>query len=186
MKRLITHSFVIALLSFGCWLIICIHQSYHFKKKIMDNIKTLQHVGFESMAGGKVYLDEFGRQNPTVIVYFNPECEHCQYEATEISRHAEQFEKANTILITPEPSVEKVKAFAQTYHLNEVDNLAILLDTNMQFVKHFGTSAFPSVYIYDPDKKLVKNYRGEVKIEAIIGSLPPAPSEGGGEKQTNH
>jgi peroxiredoxin len=171
MRKLLKYLFLILLLVSGTWLGTRTHQRYQSKKESARRIQTLQHVGFESLTGGKVYIDEFDQQKPTVIIYFNPGCEHCQYEATEISRHAEQFEKANTMLITPEPSVEKVKAFAQAYHLNEVDNLAILLDTNMQFVKHFGTSAFPSVYIYGSDKKLVKNYRGEVKIEAIIQSL---------------
>ena len=103
------------------------------KKKVSNGWQTLQHVGFTTLTGGLVYLDEFDRQKPTVIIYFNPDCEHCQYEATEISRHAEQFGNANTILITPEPLVKKVKAFAQTYHLNEVDNLAILIDKDNRF-----------------------------------------------------
>lgn len=171
MRKLLKYLIIILLLAACGWLGTRTYQRHQSKKESEHQVQTQQHVGFESLAGGKVYLDEFDRQKPTVIVYFNPGCEHCQYEATEISRHAEQFEKANTILITPEPSVDKVKAFAQTYHLNEVDNLAILLDKDRQFVKHFGTAVFPSVFIYSPDQKLVKSYKGEVKIEAIIGSL---------------
>lgn len=174
------------LLAAGSWLGTRTYQRYQAKKESEEQIQTLQHLGFESLSGGQVYLDEFDQEKPTVIIYFNPGCEHCQYEATEIVHRGEQFEKANTILVTPESSVEKLKAFAQTYHLNEVDNLAILIDKNRQFIRHFGTTVFPSVFIYDANQKLVKSYKGEVKIEAIIGSLPPTPSEGGGERQTTN
>lgn len=159
------------LLVSGGWLGTRTYQRYKVKKESEQRVQTLQHLGFESLAGGQVYIDEFDRQKPTIIVYFNPGCEHCRYEATEIVHRAEQFEKANTILVTPELSMEKVKAFAQNYHLDEVDNLTILLDKDRLFIRYFGTSVFPSVFIYSPDQKLVKSYKGEVKIEAILESL---------------
>ncbi len=171
MRKFFKYLIIIFLLGAGGWLGTRTYQRYQSKKESEQRVQTLQHVGFESLAGGKVYLDEFDRQKPTVIIYFNPACEHCQYEATEIGRRAEQFGKVNTILVTPEPSVEKVKAFAQTYHLNEVDNLAILLDKDKQFIRYFGTAVFPSVFIYSANQKLVKSYKGEVKIEAIMESL---------------
>ncbi len=175
MRNFLKYLIIILLLASGGWLGTRTYQRYRAKKENKQRTQTLQHVGFESLAGGLVYLDEFDRQKPTVIIYFNPGCEHCQYEATEIGHRAEQFGKINTILVTPEPSVEKVKAFAQTYHLNEVDNLFILLDKNRQFIRHFGTTVFPSVFIYGPDQKLLKSYKGEVKIEAIIASLLKEP-----------
>ena len=175
MRKLIKYLIIIILLAAGGWLGTRTYQRYKTKKESEQRVQTLQHVGIESLAGGKVYLDEFDRQKPTAIIYFNPGCEHCQYEASEIGHRAEQFEKANTILVTPELSVEKVKAFAQNYHLDEVDNLAILLDKDKLFIRYFGTSVFPSVFIYSPDQKLVKSYKGEVKIEAIIESLLKEP-----------
>ncbi len=171
MRKFFKYLIIIFLLGAGGWLGTRTYQRYQAKKESEQRVQTLQHVGFESLAGGKVYLNEFDRQKPTVIVYFNPECEHCQYEATEIGRHASEFGKANTLLITPERSAEKLKTFAQAYHLNEVDNLAILIDRDKQFVKYFGTAVFPSVFIYAPGGKLLKSYKGEVKIEAIMESL---------------
>lgn len=171
MKILIKYLIIILLLAIGGWLGTRTYQRHKAKKESEQRVQTLQHLGFESLAGGKVYLDEFDQQKPTIIIYFNPGCEHCQYEATEMGRRAEQFRKVNTILVTPEPSLEKVKAFAQTYHLNQVDNLAVLIDKDNRFIKQFGTAVFPSVFIYGSDQKLLKSYKGEVKIEAIIASF---------------
>lgn len=157
----------------GLWLGTRTYQSYQSKKEAVERVQTLQHACFESLTGEQICIDEFDNQKPTVIIYFNPGCEHCQYEASEIGKQAEQFEKANMILITPDDSTKRVEAFAAKYHLWEVDNLTVLLDRNHQFLRSFGTAVFPSVFIYGPDKKLVKMYKGEVKMEAIIESLPP-------------
>lgn len=155
----------------GGWLGTRTYQRYQSKKESEQRIQTLQHVCFESLTGGQVFVDEFDSRKPTVIIYFHPECEHCQYEASEIGKQAEQFEKANMIMITPDDSTKQVEAFAAKYHLWEVDNLTVLLDRNHQFLKSFGTTVFPSVFIYGADKKLLKMYKGETKMEAIISNL---------------
>lgn len=182
MKRLLKYLIVIVLLIAGAWLLKRTYQSYQSKKEAMERVQILQHACFESLTGGQICVDEFDIRKPTVIIYFHTECEHCQYEASEIGQQAEQFEKANMILITPDDSIKRVEAFAVKYHLWEVDNLTILLDRNSQFKNQFGTSIFPSVFIYGKDKKLLKMYKGETKIDAIIKSLPPTPSTRGGEK----
>jgi hypothetical protein len=74
-------------------------------------------------------------------------------------------------MITPDDSTKRVEAFAAKDHLWEVDNLTILIDRDHRFKNHFGTSIFPSVFIYGADKKLLKMYKGEIKIDAIINSI---------------
>lgn len=171
MKRLLKYLIVIILLVVAAWLLTRTYQLYQSKKEATGRVQSLTHVYFESLTGGQICVDEFDAQKPTVIIYFHPECEHCQYEASEIGKQAEQFEKANMILITPDDSTKRIEAFATKYHLWEVDNLTILLDRNMQFKNQFGTSIFPSVFIYGSDKKLLKIYKGEIKIDAIINSI---------------
>jgi peroxiredoxin len=171
MKRFLKYLVGIVLLAIGCWLVTHTYQSYQAKKETENRIQTLQHCCFESLSGGQICVDEFDPRKPTVIIYFHPECEHCQYEASEIGMQAEQFEKANMILITPDDSTKRVETFAVKYNLWEVDNLTILIDRNNQFKNHFGTSVFPSVFIYGLDKKLLKMYKGETKIEAIINII---------------
>ena len=168
MRKFLKYLLLALLLVAGGWLITRTHQSYQAKKETTERIQTLQHACFESLTGGQICVDEFDNQKPTIIIYFNPECEHCQYEASEIGKQAEHFENANTILVTPDDSVKRVEAFAVKYHLWEVDNLVVLLDRNKQFINQFGTSIFPSVFIYGTDKKLIKMYKGETKMEAII------------------
>jgi len=132
------------------------------------SVQTLQHISFESLTGGKVYIDGFNPDKSTVIIYFHPECEHCQYEASEIGKQAQGFYNANVIMISPDDSSERLESFAIRYRLWEVENLTILLDRDNQFKKQFGQSVIPSVFIYGSDKHLRKSYKGETRIDAII------------------
>jgi thiol-disulfide isomerase/thioredoxin len=168
MKKWAKYLVVFALLATGSWLVTRTIQSYLAKKAATEKVQTLQHCCFESLHGGQTCLDGFNLNQPTVIIYFNPECEHCQYEATEIGRQPDRFAKANMILITPDDSALRIEAFVDKYKLLQVDNLVILYDRKLQFRKYFGTSVFPSVFIYGKDKRLKKQFIGEVKMEAVL------------------
>ena len=171
MKKLLKFLMGIVLLTVASFLVLRTYQSYKTKKESGAKIQTLQHFSFESANGGLIWIDEFNPEQPTVIIYFHPECEHCQYEASEIGKQSEKFKKANMIMITPDDSTKRVEAFAIKYRLWEVDNLVILFDRKNQFKNQFGASFIPSVFIYGSNKKLLKMYKGETKIEAIINSI---------------
>ena len=171
MKKLLKYIVGIVLLTVASFLVLHTYQSYKAKKESGAKIQTLQHFSFESINGGQIWIDGFNPEQPTVIIYFHPECEHCQYEASEIGRQPERFGKVNMIMITPDDSTKRVEAFAIKYRLWEVDNLVISFDRKNQFKNQFGVSAIPSVFIYGSNKKLLKMYKGETKIDAIINSI---------------
>lgn len=168
MQKLLKYLISITLIIVASFLIMHTYQSYKTKKESEAKIQTLQHVSFESVNGGQIWIDEFNPEQPTVIIYFHPECEHCQYEASEIGKQSEKFKLANMILITADDSTKRVQDFALKYRLWEVDNLVILVDQKNQFEKQFGATIIPSVFIYGSDKKLLKMYKGEVQMKAII------------------
>lgn len=171
MRKYLKITIVLGLFGIGFFFLFKTYQRYQAKKESEERIQTLQHACFESLNGGQICVDEFDNRKPTVIIYFHPECEHCQYEASEIMRNSRQFEATNLIMITPDDSIKRLEDFASKYHLWEVDNLAILIDRKREFKKRFGSAVLPSVFIYGTDRKLVKTYKGETKIEAIINSL---------------
>lgn len=55
-------------------------------------------------------------KNQTLIIYFHPECEHCQYEAKELLAHKTKFINTKILMISPAP-LEQIKAFYNTYQL---------------------------------------------------------------------
>jgi len=171
MKTVLKYLVGIVLVVTGIWLCNYNWKSYRTKKEIGNLIQRVQHCCFESLAGKEMCIDEFNPEQPTVILYFHPECEHCQYEASEIGNSPAQFEKANMILITADDSTKRIEDFAMKYHLWKVDNLTILLDRKKHFKSHFGTTVVPSIFIYGPDRKLLKMLKGEIQMKAVISAI---------------
>ena len=171
MRKTIKYLLLVFLLLVGGFLIYQVVIGYVAKKEAETRIQTLPNVEFVSLTGDLVDLHSFDKTKPLVIIYFHPECEHCQYEAKEIGQNAKAFEHCQLVMITRDDSIQRVNDFISKYNLFEVDNIEILLDNKNQFKKTFGKALIPSVYIYDKSQKLKKQYLGETKQEAIISEI---------------
>ena len=168
MKIVKKYAVVLFLMTAILFFIVRSFLTYQTKKVIKANIQALPHCCFETIQGREKCVDEFDSLKPIVIIYFHPVCEYCMYEAAEIGKNSEQFKNANMIFITPDTLKERVGNFALQYHLEEIKNLTILLDTKNMFGHYFGSSFIPSVYIYGPNRRLIVKYNGETKISNII------------------
>lgn len=122
----------------------------------------------------------FTYQNPkekqTVIIYFHPECEHCQYEAQELLANKTKFVNTKILMVSPAP-LAQLKQFYTDYQLAEISFLNVLWDKERKFEGYFGASTFPTIFIYNGKNKLLKKYKGEAKIEAILKHLKALPKE---------
>ena len=65
----------------------------------------------------------------------------------------------------------ETQLFSKSYGLNSSTLITWIYDKDFNFYKWFGNVAAPSVYIYNNKQHLVKEYNGEVKIEAILSQL---------------
>ena len=101
-----------------------------------------------------------------IINYFNPNCEHCQYMATQYIKDSLKIKNFQILMITSADSSETAK-FNNEYKLSILPNIVLLRDTNYQFQKAFGTGIVPSFFIYKHNK-LVKKIIGETKIDNLI------------------
>ncbi|MFW0716120.1 peroxiredoxin family protein [Pedobacter sp. N23S346] len=107
---------------------------------------------------------------PVCIFYYNAECEHCDYEAKEIRKHIRAFEKAQVVMVSTNIPKETAQ-FINAHQLKDYAFITWLYDKEYNFYKWFGKSVTPSVYIYNEQHELVKEYTGEVKISAVLKYL---------------
>jgi len=170
MKKVLRYLIVIVVLGGVLFLTSRTWKSYQTKKEIERRVQTLQHCSFQTTTGKEIYLDEFDPSQPTIIIYFHPECEHCQYEAREIGFHADELSRTNLVMITPDDSIQRIEKFARVNHLWELNNFELLKDSKYAFKKYFGTAKVPSIFIYK-NHHLLKRYSGETKIEAILSII---------------
>ena len=107
---------------------------------------------------------------PTLIILFNSECEHCQYEAGQLQKRHREFAHAGVYLLMTEPYA-RAQAFARTYGLDTLDMMHVGTLTGEEAYRAFGPTSVPHLFIYGPDGQLRKEYKGETKLEAVLPYL---------------
>ncbi|MFN7118594.1 MAG: peroxiredoxin family protein [Saprospiraceae bacterium] len=135
-----------------------------------ERVQALPAFQFGTLNNTFFSNDNLKSNQSALVIYFNPDCEHCQYEARAIRDSLHRFAAVNVLLVSDEP-MERLQQFAQEYDLADQPNIHILYDEKRQFKALFGTSMVPSIFIYNREQQLVKHFKGETKIEAILKYL---------------
>ncbi len=105
-----------------------------------------------------------------VLIYFNSTCEYCQYEAAQIAKQIDSFQSVVVVWFSIE-DVAKIKQFATTYQLANQPSVVFAKVLPQDLSKYFGGVSPPSIWIFDKNQQLVKHFKGETKIEAIVKYL---------------
>jgi hypothetical protein len=107
---------------------------------------------------------------PLVLVYFEPDCDHCQRQASELYRHATDFDKTPIVWLSRD-SLAALRQFAVTYRLAQSPAMRVLQITPA-VAKALDFFTTPEIRIYNTQCKLVGRYRGETSAAAIRRKLP--------------
>lgn len=122
------------------------------------------------------FLKKLRKENLTfqntasVFIAFSPDCEHCQYEAKSINERQKDLQNINIVLFTS-LNDSLTKSFSHTYGLDTIKNIHVVSDEKNELHQHFGVKTIPTVFICDAAGKLLKQYNGETKIDAILKTL---------------
>ncbi|MFM9673696.1 hypothetical protein, partial [Streptomyces galilaeus] len=68
--------------------------------------------------------DNLPKDKTIAIIYFSPECSHCQYEAKELVKAKEQIQNLFFVWVAYHPVADNI-AFAEKYQLNQLPNTVI-------------------------------------------------------------
>lgn len=105
-----------------------------------------------------------------LIIYFNPDCDQCDYEAKEIKANINKFYNTQILMISNSIS-DNIRIFADKFNLTEEPSVRFLMDTKGLYYQIFDARNTPNIFIYNKDHQLLKHYEGQTKIEAILKHL---------------
>ena len=106
------------------------------------------------------------RNKTIAIIYFSPECGHCQYEAKELVKVKEQLDNIFFVWVSYYP-VSDNTAFKEKYQLNKIPNMVVGRDPKYFIPAFFKVEFTPYMAIYKNDK-FYKEFREGAKPEEII------------------
>jgi peroxiredoxin len=139
------------------------------KKDIQNNLKEMPDAFFFDFNDSTIYLRPLNKDG-IVIVYFNPDCEHCQYEISEIVSSLNMFKKYLIIFISNE-NKRNTYEFGRKYMLIGKNNIKLLLDNSNLFYNFFGTTRVPTIFVYNKKFYLKSRFDGEIKLQKVIDVL---------------
>ena len=64
------------------------------------------------------------KTKPLVLIYFDPDCDHCQKLMKEFFQKIDAFKKAEIIMVTFKP-VEEVAAFEKQHNTQKYPNIIV-------------------------------------------------------------
>jgi protein-disulfide isomerase len=112
------------------------------------------------------YKYQLKKNTPTVIVYFNPDCDHCQQDAKKIVDTIKAFQQVQFVFVSYAPFAE-IKKFAINFKLNEQSNIKVGRDEKY-FIPNFYKVRFtPFVAVYDVAGGLMRVYEGGTTMKKL-------------------
>ena len=169
MKKVILVSVIAVIVLFASFLVIGIAMKLHNQKLISEKIVRLPSFSFIKLSNESFNSDNI-KNGPVLVVHFHPECEHCQYEISEILKSNIPVLCTSVILVSGAPP-DSIRRFLNPFNYSEYPSVIALVDTSYIFEDIFGSGIVPSSYIYNSKLNLVKVLHGEVKTEAILKYL---------------
>ena len=156
-------------IAFGCtlFLIYGIVEKAAAKKQIQSKVRMLPETKFFAM-DSSIYSFP---SSALAIVFFNSGCEHCRYELEQISKKLQLFSNKELILLSSE-NIATIKKTSEGLGLSNLPNIHFTKINPTDVFDTFGSLSVPHVFIYGNDQKLIKEFKGETKIEAIAEYLP--------------
>ncbi len=123
-------------------------------------------------ANGKIFKAEnLPTGKPVILIYFSPDCSHCQQLMEDFFKQYAKFEKASVAMITFVP-LEQVSTFSKQYGLAKHANLFAGTEGNTFFVKnYYRLIEMPFVALYNKNGDLIESYVREIDLKDVASKL---------------
>ena len=106
----------------------------------------------------------------TVFINFSPTCDHCQRTIRSILDNISQFTNTQFVLSSFDefPVIQK---FYFEYGLNSFKNVFVGQETDFTLTKQLQFATFPSLVLFDSNKKWIKKIGQESNAKTLLKTL---------------
>jgi thiol-disulfide isomerase/thioredoxin len=114
--------------------------------------------------------DDLGKDKPTIIMYFNPLCDHCQHQVEDMIKRMDEFNGIQIVMATYAP-MNELTDFIEKYNLSRYSNISTGRDTKYFLQPFYKIGGLPYQALYDAKGNLITTFEGNVKIDSVLTSL---------------
>lgn len=107
------------------------------------------------------------KKKPVLILFFSPDCEHCQHETEELVSHKENFKNIHIIMVSTYP-LYRLKEFADKYGLMALNNVTITKDPYYFLLTFYNIHNFPYLALYNKKGALIETFEGTPSMDKVL------------------
>lgn len=126
----------------------------------MFKIQQLPLVGLDSLPYN---LNE---TNPTILIYFNPDCDHCHQQAESIRDTLHAFQGIHQVWISSN-TLSHIRQFSQTYGLIGMPEVDFTKIEENKVFETFGSLSIPHIFIYN-NGLLTQEFKGATSPKKLL------------------
>lgn len=120
---------------------------------------------------GQTYTASQMTPGPAVLIYFSPDCDHCQEFTADMLKNSEVIANKQVVMVTFQ-DMSMLQPFAKKYKIAQFPNIKIGTEGRAFTVqRYYQIRSFPYIAIYDKAGNLVKVYEGEQPHAEIFKTL---------------
>jgi len=115
------------------------------------------------------------KNKPVMIIYFMPDCPHCQLLMNEMKQEMNVFKDIQIVMIcgtrTVYPYMGMIRNFNRDFNLSKYKNITMGTEyPNYKVVKYYQVATTPFIAFYDRDGKMIKYFDKPAKIEDVVAA----------------
>lgn len=111
--------------------------------------------------------DDLPKKTPVMMLYFNPECDHCQMQIEEIVNHIDRFKNIHIVMATSQ-HFNKMKIFIERYRLADHKNIVMGFDPGFFLMHFYQVRSMPFLAFYNKWKELISAFDGGLPVDKIL------------------
>ncbi len=134
--------------------------------------KAMPYFAMRLIDSSMTYRSRFPKKMPVLLVYFNPDCDHCKDEAKQLMEHKDDFKKLYMVFIST-ASLPSIKTFADTFDI-QGKNIIIGRDEAYKLPPFYSIRFAPFVVLYNKEKNIENVYEGGIswqKLKEVLAKL---------------
>jgi len=110
------------------------------------------------------------KNTPFILMFFNPDCDHCQKETKELLAYKEELKDVQILMVST-ASYPGIKDFYEAYGLSSMPNIKLGQDVNSKLGSIYQLRTYPSIFVYDNKGILAKAFVGNIGVPAILDAV---------------
>ena len=157
-------------LSYFLWLLTLVF-SLHAQTVQNPNKKGLPAFDILQVNGSHFKVADLKKGQPVMLVYFDPDCDHCVLFAKELVKQIDAFSNVEIVMITYVP-MQSLKGFKAQVGLGKYPRIKVGTEGSSFVVRyHYNIIQFPYLALHDKAGLLFATYESEVPAPAQLAAM---------------